>query len=161
MSAGPPTVDRTAPPCGGLARSCRRWEARGELRGGRFVTGMSGEQFALPEAVEKLREIRRTPPDGHLTVISASDPLNLVGILTTADRIRAIPGTRIAYRDGIAVSVMEGDFLRPLAEPDMEVAMALAGRRVPVAAGFLGRTAQLEITSATRIARSILKASRT
>jgi len=124
-----------------LARVYRRLEARGEIRGGRFVTGMSGEQFALPEAVEKLREIRRTPPEGHLTVISACDPLNLIGILTTTDRIRAIAGTRIAYRDGIAVSVMEGDFLRPLAEPDMEVAMALAGRRVPVAAGFVGRTA--------------------
>jgi ATP-dependent Lhr-like helicase len=134
------TREPNAAPWRELARVYRRLEARGEIRGGRFVTGMSGEQFALPEAVEKLREIRRTPPDGHLTVISACDPLNLIGILTTTDRIRAIPGTRIAYRDGIAVSVMEGDFLRPLAEPDMEVAMALAGRRVPVAAGFVGRT---------------------
>jgi ATP-dependent Lhr-like helicase len=135
------TREPNAAPWRELARVYRRLEARGEIRGGRFVTGMSGEQFALPEAVEKLREIRRTPPDGHLTVISACDPLNLIGILTTTDRIRAVAGTRIAYRDGIAVSVMEGDFLRPLAEPDMEVAMALAGRRVPVAAGFVGRTA--------------------
>jgi len=135
------TREPNAAPWRELARVYRRLEARGEIRGGRFVTGMSGEQFALPEAVEKLREIRRTPPEGHLTVISACDPLNLIGILTTTDRIRAIAGTRIAYRDGIAVSVMEGDFLRPLAEPDMEVAMALAGRRVPVAAGFVGRTA--------------------
>ncbi|HXA18622.1 MAG TPA: DEAD/DEAH box helicase [Thermoanaerobaculia bacterium] len=135
------TREPNAAPWRELARVYRRLEARGEIRGGRFVTGMSGEQFALPEAVEQLREIRRTPPDGHLTVISACDPLNLIGILTTTDRIRAIAGTRIAYRDGIAVSVMEGDFLRPLAEPDMEVAMALAGRRVPVAAGFVGRTA--------------------
>ncbi|HEX7679421.1 MAG TPA: ATP-dependent DNA helicase, partial [Thermoanaerobaculia bacterium] len=135
------TREPNAAPWRELARIYRRLEARGEIRGGRFVTGMSGEQFALPDAVEKLREIRRTPPDGHLTVISACDPLNLIGILTTTDRIRAIAGTRIAYRDGIAVSVMEGDFLRPLAEPDMEVAMALAGRRVPVAAGFVGRTA--------------------
>jgi ATP-dependent Lhr-like helicase len=135
------TREPNAAPWRELARVYRRLEARGEIRGGRFVTGMSGEQFALPEAVEKLREIRRTPPDGHLTVISACDPLNLIGILTTTDRIRAIAGTRIAYRDGIAVSVMEGDFLRPLAEPDMDVAMALAGRRVPVAAGFVGRTA--------------------
>jgi len=135
------TREPNAAPWRELARVYRRLEARGEIRGGRFVTGMSGEQFALPEAVEKLREIRRTPTDGHLTVISACDPLNLIGILTTTDRIRAIAGTRIAYRDGIAVSVMEGDFLRPLAEPDMEVAMALAGRRVPVAAGFVGRTA--------------------
>jgi ATP-dependent Lhr-like helicase len=135
------TREPNAAPWRELARVYRRLEARGEIRGGRFVTGMSGEQFALPEAVEKLREIRRTPPDGHLTVISACDPLNLIGILTTTDRIRAIAGTRIAYRDGIAVSVMEGDFLRPLAEPDMEVAMALAGRWVPVAAGFVGRMA--------------------
>ncbi|HXJ47602.1 MAG TPA: hypothetical protein VNF91_00405, partial [Candidatus Acidoferrum sp.] len=133
------TREPNAAPWRELARVYRRLEARGEIRGGRFVTGMSGEQFALPDAVEKLREIRRTQPDGHLTVISACDPLNLIGILTTTDRIRAIAGTRIAYRDGIAVSVMEGDFLRLLGEPDMEVAMALAGRRVPVAAGFVGR----------------------
>jgi len=84
-------------------------------------------------------QITITDPDGRVIVISAADPLNLIGILTAGDRIRAIAGTRIAFRDGIAVSVMEGDFLRPIAEPDMEVAMALAGRRVPVAAGYVGR----------------------
>jgi ATP-dependent helicase Lhr and Lhr-like helicase len=115
-----------------LARVYRRLEARGEIRGGRFVTGMSGEQFALPDAVERLREIRRTPPDGRMIVISAADPLNLAGV-------RAHPSTRIAYRDGIALSVMEGDYLRPLAETSLEIAAALAGRRVPVAAGFVGR----------------------
>jgi ATP-dependent helicase Lhr and Lhr-like helicase len=135
------TREPNAAPWRELARVYRRLEARGEIRGGRFVTGMSGEQFALPEAVQQLREIRRTSADGRLTVISACDPLNLIGILTSTDRIRAIAGTRIAYRDGIPVAVMEGDFLRPFAEPDMEVAMALAGRRVPVAAGFVGRTA--------------------
>ncbi len=133
------TREPNAAPWRELARVYRRLEARGEIRGGRFVAGMSGEQFALPEAVEKLREIRRSAPDGRLIVISAADPLNLIGILTTGERIRAIAGTRIAYRDGIAMSVMEGDFLRPLAESDMDVAMALAGRRVPVAAGFVGR----------------------
>ncbi|HXH90773.1 MAG TPA: helicase-related protein, partial [Thermoanaerobaculia bacterium] len=133
------TREPNAAPWRELARVYRRLEARGEIRGGRFVAGMSGEQFALPESVERLREIRRSAPDGRLIVISAADPLNLIGILTTGERIRAIPGTRIAYRDGIALSVMEGDFLRPLAEPDMDVAMALAGRRVPVAAGFVGR----------------------
>ncbi len=116
-----------------LAREYRRLEARGEIRGGRFVTGMSGEQFALAEAVERLREIRRSVPDGQVVVISAADPLNLAGV-------RAHPSTRIAYRDGIALSVMEGDYLRPLAEEtSLEVAAALAGRRVPVAAGFVGR----------------------
>src|SRR5207247_2349239 len=100
------------------ARVYRRLEARGEIRGGRFVTGMSGEQFALPDAVERLREIRRTPRGGKLIVISASDPLNLTGILTADERVRAIPPTRIAYRDGVAVSALEGDYVRPLAELD-------------------------------------------
>jgi ATP-dependent Lhr-like helicase len=135
------TREPNAAPWRELARVYRRLEARGEIRGGRFVTGMSGEQFALPDAVTQLREIRRTPSDGRLTVISACDPLNLIGILTTTDRIRAIAGTRIAYRDGIPVAVMEGDFLRPFDRPDIEAAAALAGRRVPVASGFVGRTA--------------------
>jgi len=91
--------------------------------------------------VEKMREIRRTQADGRVIVTSAADPLNLVGILTSGDRVRSIPGTRIAWRDGLAVSYMEGDFLRPLAESDLEVAAALAGRRVPVMSGFVGRTA--------------------
>lgn len=66
-------------------------EARGEIRGGRFVSGMSGEQFALAEAVDRLREVRREGPDGRLIVISAADPLNLAGILTSGERVRAIP----------------------------------------------------------------------
>jgi ATP-dependent Lhr-like helicase len=137
------TREPNAAPWRELARVYRRLEARGEIRGGRFVTGMSGEQFALPEAVDRLREIRREGSDGRLVVISAADPLNLTGILTSGDRVRAIPSNRIAYRDGVAVSFMEGDYLRPLAEvkPEvaMEVATALAGRRVPVTSGFVGR----------------------
>jgi ATP-dependent Lhr-like helicase len=128
-----------------LARVYRRLEARGEIRGGRFVRGMSGEQFALPEAIERLREIRRDHLDGRLIVISAADPLNLTGILSEDERIRAVAGTRIAYRDGVAVSVMEGEYIRPLVELDaanaMTAAAALAGRRVPVSSGFVGRTA--------------------
>jgi ATP-dependent Lhr-like helicase len=128
-----------------LARVYRRLEARGEIRGGRFVHGMSGEQFALPEAIERLREIRRGRPDGHLLVISAADPLNLTGILTEDERIRAVAGTRIAYRDGVAASVMEGEYLRALIDLDstnaMNVATALAGRRVAASSGWVGRTA--------------------
>jgi ATP-dependent Lhr-like helicase len=126
-----------------LARIYRRMEARGEIRGGRFVSGVSGEQYALPEAVERLREMRREGPDGKLVVISAADPLNLTGILTSGERVRAIPTHRVAYRDGVAVSVMEGDYLRPVLEIDpagaMEAATLLAGRRVPVASGYVGR----------------------
>jgi ATP-dependent Lhr-like helicase len=133
--------ESNAAPWRELARVYRRMEARGEIRGGRFVTGMSGEQFALPEAVEKLREVRRTNHDQVLHVISAADPLNLTGILTSGERVRAVAGTRIAYRDGVAVSVMEGDYLRPLDDSgsDLTVAAALAGRRVAVGSGFVGR----------------------
>jgi ATP-dependent Lhr-like helicase len=137
------TREPNAAPWRELARVYRRLEARGEIRGGRFVHGMSGEQFALPEAIERMREIRRQPADGKLIVISAADPLNLIGILDSAERIRALAGTRIAYRDGIAVSVMEGEYLRPLVDLDAQTSMiaatALAGRRVPVASGFVGR----------------------
>jgi len=135
------TRETDAAPWRELARIYRRLEARGEIRGGRFVTGVSGEQFALPDAVEKMREIRRTPHEGRVIVISAADPLNLVGVLTSGDRVRAIPQTKIAYRDGVAVSYMEGDFLRVIADSDAEIASALAGRRVPVTSGFVGRTA--------------------
>ncbi|HEY0156600.1 MAG TPA: DEAD/DEAH box helicase [Thermoanaerobaculia bacterium] len=124
-----------------LSHVYRRLEARGEVRGGRFVHGMSGEQFALPEAVERMREVRREQPDGSLLVISAADPLNLCGILDSGERIRAAAGTRIAYRDGVAVSVMEGDYLRPLDDSGAvaEVAAALAGRRVAATSGWVGR----------------------
>jgi ATP-dependent Lhr-like helicase len=138
------TREPAAAPWRDLARVYRRLEARGEIRGGRFVNGMSGEQFALPEAVERLREVRREGPDGRVMAISACDPLNLAGILDSGERIRAVATNRIAYRDGVPVSAMEGDYLRPLAEIDsaiaMEVASALAGRRVPVASGFVGRS---------------------
>ncbi|MBV9492914.1 MAG: DEAD/DEAH box helicase [Acidobacteria bacterium] len=128
-----------------LSRVYRRLEARGEIRGGRFVGGMSGEQFALPDAVEKLREIRRSTPDGRVVVISAADPLNLIGIVTAGERVRAVASNRIAWRDGHPLSVMEGDYLRPLTELEpataMDVAALLAGRRVPVTQGFVGKTA--------------------
>ena len=128
-----------------LARVYRRLELRGEIRGGRFVAGMSGEQFALPDAVTRLREIRRTPADGTLMVISAADPLNLAGIITAGERVRAVAGTRIVYRDGIPLAALEGDYMRQLAPIDPaiagHVASALAGRPVPpVVTGYIGRT---------------------
>ena len=126
-----------------LVRVYRRLEARGEIRGGRFVNGMSGEQFALPDAIERMREIRRTSTDGTMVVLSAADPLNLTGIITPGERVRATHGTRIAFRDGIAVSVLEGDYVRPLTDLDADIALsaasALAGRRVAAGSGFVGR----------------------
>jgi ATP-dependent Lhr-like helicase len=83
-------------------RTYRRLEARGSIRGGRFVAGRSGEQFALPEAVDALRAVRRLPRNGAERVeLSAADPLNLVGILTPGPRVAAGPGGRVAYVDGI------------------------------------------------------------
>ena len=139
------TREANALPWRVLARAYRRLEARGEIRGGRFVSGLSGEQFALPDAVERLREVRRTPPDHRVIVISAADPLNLAGIVTTGERVPAVATTRVAYRNGVPLAAMEGDYIRPLAdiEPAIagDVASALAGRRVPpVISGFVGRT---------------------
>ena len=95
-----------------LVRVYRGLEARGDIRGGRFVSGMSGEQYALPDAVDRLRETRRSGPDERLVAISAADPLNLTGIVTLGDRIRTAAGSRIVYRNGIPVVAMEGDMLR-------------------------------------------------
>jgi ATP-dependent Lhr-like helicase len=116
-----------------LARVYRRLEARGEIRCGRFVTGMSGEQFALPEAVATLRETRRLPAAEAVLAISAADPLNLVGIVTPGERIRSTGRTRIAYRDGVPVAVLEGGAVRELTRLDppaaAQVERAFATRR--------------------------------
>jgi ATP-dependent Lhr-like helicase len=79
----------------------RRLEDRGEIRGGRFVSGLLGEQFALPAAVESLRAMRHMAPTGQVTTISAADPLNLVGILLPGERISALSGKVLTLRDGV------------------------------------------------------------
>jgi ATP-dependent Lhr-like helicase len=90
------------PPWRELARVYRRMEARGELRGGRFAQAFSGEQFALPEALDALRSVRRTRADGTERVsVCASDPLNLIGVVTPGPRVPASSSTRIDYVDGI------------------------------------------------------------
>jgi ATP-dependent helicase Lhr and Lhr-like helicase len=81
----------------------RRLEDRGEIRGGRFVDGFLGEQFALPVAVESLRATRRLPPSGETITLSAADPLNLVGIIVPGERVPAISGRIVSFRDGAAV----------------------------------------------------------
>jgi ATP-dependent Lhr-like helicase len=91
---------------GELLPVLRRMEARGELRGGRFVANFGGEQYALPEVVGQLRKLRKQPPSGELLTISASDPLNLVGIIAPGARIPAQPSTRILLRDGMPVAVL-------------------------------------------------------
>jgi len=81
----------------------RRLEDRGEIRGGRFVSGFLGEQFALPIAVDSLRAARKVDPTGETLTLSAADPLNLVGILVPGERVPAISGKTVTFRDGVAV----------------------------------------------------------
>jgi ATP-dependent Lhr-like helicase len=96
------------PPWRDLLRVYRRLEARGELRGGRFVAGFSGEQYALPEAVGLLRETRRQRPSDEWVSLSGADPLNVVGILTPGPRLAALTGNRLVYRDGVPIAVFSG-----------------------------------------------------
>jgi ATP-dependent Lhr-like helicase len=91
-----------------LQMAFRRLEDRGEIRGGRFVDGFLGEQFALPVAVESLRATRTLPATGEAVTLSAADPLNLVGILVPGERVPAISGKTVAFRDGVAVQQTEG-----------------------------------------------------
>jgi len=90
-----------------LLQLYRRMEARGEIRGGRFVAGFVGEQFALPEAVDTLRAVRRTPEDTDPVIVAAADPLNVVGILTPGARVSPFANQVIAYRNGIPVEIGE------------------------------------------------------
>jgi ATP-dependent Lhr-like helicase len=106
------------PPWRDLLRVYRRLEARGEIRGGRFVAGFSGEQFALPEAVGLLREIRRKPGSGEFLSLSGADPLNLVGILTPGARLAALTPNRVLYRDGLPVALFAGGEVQFLDELD-------------------------------------------
>jgi ATP-dependent Lhr-like helicase len=110
-----------------LVQVYRRLEGRGDVRGGRFVSGMSGEQFALPEAVGQLRAVRRQLPSGRLVAVGAADPLNLTGIITPGERVAAVARSRVLYRDGVPVLALERGEVNPLAAvsptPDMVQAL--------------------------------------
>ncbi len=95
-----------------LLWALRRLEARGTIRGGRFVTGFVGEQYALPEAVDALRRIRRLGPVGDTVAVSGADPLNLVGIITPGPRVPAIRTNTVSYLDGAPLAM---DDVRPVA----------------------------------------------
>jgi ATP-dependent Lhr-like helicase len=85
-----------APPWRDLLPVLRRMEARGEIRGGRFVAGFSGEQFARPEAVDLLRSVRRDADHGEIAVVAAADPLNLTGIILPGPRVSRIAVVGVA-----------------------------------------------------------------
>jgi ATP-dependent helicase Lhr and Lhr-like helicase len=98
------TRESVAVPWRDILFALRRLEARGVIRGGRFVSGFAGEQFALPEAVEELRRTERSAPDGTTTVLCAADPLNVVGFLTPGQRVPAIRTNKITLLDGVPVA---------------------------------------------------------
>ncbi|HEY3660794.1 MAG TPA: hypothetical protein VGK91_06165, partial [Candidatus Udaeobacter sp.] len=111
-----------------LGRTYRRWEARGEIRGGYFVGGVSGEQFALPEAIGLLRSIRKSSSNQELITLSAADPLNLQGVLTPGARIPAFTANRILFRDGLPIAALESREIRTLSDenfPELQIENAL------------------------------------
>jgi ATP-dependent Lhr-like helicase len=124
------------PPWREILSCCRRLEARGEIRGGRFVAGFSGEQFATPEAIGSLRDMRRKPATEQYVSLSAADPLNLIGILTPGSRLPSLAGNRLLYRDGLPVATLiagEVQYLQELPPKEQwEAQTALLRRHVPV-----------------------------
>ncbi|HEV8140583.1 MAG TPA: DEAD/DEAH box helicase [Pyrinomonadaceae bacterium] len=118
-----------------LLRVLRRLEARGEIRGGRFIGGFSGEQFATADAVHLLRSMRRTAPDGTMLSVSAADPLNMLGILIPGPRLAPAAANRLLYRDGVPVAVLEAKEIRYLVEMNAadqwQARNALLRRRIP------------------------------
>jgi ATP-dependent Lhr-like helicase len=100
-----------------LLQVLRRLEARGEIRGGRFIVGVAGEQFALGDTVRLLRQLRDEGPKQELVVLSAADPLNLAGVLTSHERVPANASNRIAYLDGVPVAALVAREVRYIAEP--------------------------------------------
>ena len=113
------------PPWRELLMACRRLETRGEIRGGRFVAGFSGEQFALPEAVGVLRGVRNAEKSGLMMTVSGADPLNLAGIVLPGARVPAIYSNRVLYRDGVAVAALIAGDVQYFEKVDQETAWAM------------------------------------
>jgi ATP-dependent Lhr-like helicase len=132
------------PPWRDMLMCCRRLEARGEIRGGRFVAGFSGEQYATPDAVGLLRDVRRKPPARTYVSVSAADPLNLIGIITPGARLASLAGNRVLYRDGLPIATYAADevhFLEELPEKEQwEVQTALLRRHIPLAVDLIEPT---------------------
>jgi ATP-dependent Lhr-like helicase len=143
--------ESNAPAWRDLLRAYRRLEARGEIRGGRFVAGMSGEQFALPGAVVRLRAIRRIERAGSLVSISAADPLNLTGIVTPGERVPALAGNRILYEDGVPVMALVAGQVKPLGAFDTDRTAGLTQSliRRPLGAALRARLAMSGAAAAT------------
>ncbi len=135
-----------APPWRELVRVLRLLELQGQIRGGRFIEGVWGEQFALPEAITQLRQIIKREKTGMLISVSAADPLNLTGILTPGKRITGYSGNRILYRDGVPVAFREAKEIRFPVEPEQNEKWDLQTKLVKRAASprlrkYLGKGA--------------------
>jgi ATP-dependent Lhr-like helicase len=126
-----------------VLRVFRRLEARGEVRGGRFVGGFSGEQYALPDAVGALRSVRRDKPNGALVAVSGADPLNLIGLIVPGDAVPAVSTNRILYRDGVPVAVTMGEGGRGKGEEKLLVEASPEEQRLFSGALVRRRTAPL------------------
>jgi ATP-dependent Lhr-like helicase len=124
------------PPWRDMLMCCRRLEARGEIRGGRFVAGFSGEQYATPEAVGLLRDVRRKPHTQQYVSLSAADPLNLIGIITPGARLASLAGNRLLYRDGLPIATYAAEevlYLVDLPEKEQwQAQTALLRRHTPL-----------------------------
>ena len=112
------------PPWRDLVRVYRRLEARGEIRGGRFIAGLTGEQFALPEAIASMREVRRRPADDALVCLAASDPANLLGTVVAGPKVARIAGARVVWRDGVPLATSIGGEVEALLPLDRDALRA-------------------------------------
>ena len=110
------------PPWRELRRVYHRLEARGEIRGGRFIAGIGGEQFALPEAVASLRRVRQRAADGTFVCVCGADPLNLVGSVLAGARVPTLTAARVLYRDGVPLATLVAGEVTPLQTLDESTA---------------------------------------
>jgi len=110
------------PPWRDLVRVYRRLEVRGEIRGGRFIAGLTGEQFALPEAIAQMREVRRRPAGDALVCLGASDPANLLGTVVPGAKVARVAGARVLFRDGVPIATSVGGIFEMLVPGDDRVA---------------------------------------
>jgi ATP-dependent Lhr-like helicase len=122
-----------------LLQIYRRLEARGEIRGGRFIAGVAGEQFATADTVGQLRALRDKEAPRQLTVVSGADPLNLVGIVTDHPRVPSFASNRVAYLDGVPMAALKADeitwFSRPADSELVESICTAFGQPVDRSAG--------------------------
>jgi len=130
------------PPWHVLLRALRRLEAQGQIRGGRFVAGVTGEQYALPEAVGALRAVRRRAPERQWITLSAADPLNLAGIVTPGARVPALAGNRLLLVDGVPAATSRAGEIQWLVD-------------FPPAEQWRARNALLRTTARSALVRAV------